>query len=164
MDWLVIFLTSVQTKALHYTTSGPLTWERNIETRRITIFFFNNILSSKCLTFIFILGNTQNSFSCGWNSGSFWSAKYLNLGQKLTICAVHHTFLEERHPEDTKNPFFWSPEVSRKFLSFDRLLNILMLKRYHWFPEKCYWTCKFNCPGFLKLSQLQNNPQYFESF
>ena len=93
--------------------------------------FFNNILSSKYLTFIFILGNTQNSFSCGWNSGSFWSAKYLNLGQKLTICAVHHTFLEERHPEDTKNPFFWSPEVSRKFLSFDRLLNILMLKRYH---------------------------------
>ena len=57
--------------------------------------------------------------------------KILESWAKANNLCSPSTFLEERHPEDTKNPFFWSPEVSRKFISFDRLLNILMLKRYH---------------------------------
>ena len=36
----------------------------------------------------------------------FWSVKYLNFGQKLQIWIAHHTFLESRHPEVTKNPYY----------------------------------------------------------
>ena len=47
--------------------------------------------------------------------GSFWSVKYLNFGQKLPIKTAHHNFLESRHPEFTKNPYYvLSPEWSEK--------------------------------------------------
>ena len=35
--------------------------------------------------------------------GLFWSVKYLNFRQKLPMWTAHHTFLESRHPEVTKN-------------------------------------------------------------
>ena len=43
--------------------------------------------------------------------GPFWSVKYLNFGQKLPIQTTHHTFIESRHSEVTKNPYYvLSPE------------------------------------------------------
>ena len=36
----------------------------------------------------------------------FWSVKYLNFGQKLLIQTTHHTFLEIRHAEVTKNSYY----------------------------------------------------------
>ena len=63
----------------------------------------------------FLFETSQNSFSCGPLFGLFWSVKYLNFGQKLTIRTTHDTFLESRHPEVTKNPYYVSsPEGSQK--------------------------------------------------
>ena len=36
----------------------------------------------------------------------FWSVKDPNFGQKLPIWIVHHTFLESRHAEVTKNSYY----------------------------------------------------------
>ena len=47
----------------------------------------------------------QNSFSCGFPFGPFWSVKQLNFSQKLPIRTVHHNFLESRHPEVAKNSY-----------------------------------------------------------
>ena len=48
----------------------------------------------------------------------FWSVKYLHFGQKLPIQPTNHTFLERRHPEITKNPYYvLSPEWSQKKVS-----------------------------------------------
>ena len=50
--------------------------------------------------------------------GPFWSAKYLNFGQKLPIWTTYHTFLESRHPEVTKNPYYvLSPKWNQKNVS-----------------------------------------------
>ena len=50
-----------------------------------------------------------------WSFGPFWSVKYLNFGKKLPIRTAHHTFLESKHPEVTKNPYYvLSPEGSQK--------------------------------------------------
>ena len=38
--------------------------------------------------------------------GSFWSVKCLDFGQKVQIRMAHHTFLERRHPEVTKNAYY----------------------------------------------------------
>ena len=38
--------------------------------------------------------------------GPFWSVKYLHIGQKLSIRTTHHTFLENRHHEVTKTPYY----------------------------------------------------------
>ena len=54
------------------------------------------------LTFISEFENTQNSFPCGPPFGLFCSVKYI-FDQKLQIWTAHHTFLESRHPEVTKN-------------------------------------------------------------
>ena len=70
------------------------------------------------VTFIFVFENSQNSFSCDSPFGSFWSVKCLNFGQKPPIRTAHHTFLESRHPEVTKNPYYvLSPEGSQKKIS-----------------------------------------------
>ena len=51
-------------------------------------------------------------------TGLFWSVKYLNFGRKLLFWTAHHTFLESRHPEATKNPYYvLSPERSQKKIS-----------------------------------------------
>ena len=34
------------------------------------------------------------------------SVKNLSFGQKLPIWAVHYTFLESKHPDVTKNPYY----------------------------------------------------------
>ena len=47
--------------------------------------------------------------------GPFWSVKHLNFWQKLPIRTAHHTFLESRHPEVTKNLYYvLSPKMSKK--------------------------------------------------
>ena len=80
--------------------------EGSMETRQMTPFFIYVFLKLY-LAFIFIFQNGRNSFSCGHPFGLFWSVKYLNFGQKLPIRTTHHTFLESRHPEVTKNPYLW---------------------------------------------------------
>ena len=90
---------------------------RNIETRQMTP-FFSSTFYALFVTFIFIFGNSQNSFSCGVPFGQFWSVKYLNFGQKLPVQPTYHTFLESRHPEVTKNLYYaLSPEWSQKKVS-----------------------------------------------
>ena len=58
------------------------------------------------MLFIFVFENSQNSFSCGTTFGPFWSVKNLNFGQKLPSWIAHHTFLQSRHPEVTKNLYY----------------------------------------------------------
>ena len=71
-----------------------------METRQGTSFFASTF-STLFVTFVSVF---ENLFSCGLPLGPFWSVKYLNFGQKLPIWTTHHTFLESRHPEVTKNP------------------------------------------------------------
>ena len=56
------------------------------------------------INFIFILyiktSLCQNSFPFGLPCDSFWS---VNFGQNLPIGTAHHTSLESKHPEVTKN-------------------------------------------------------------
>ena len=35
--------------------------------------------------------------------GPFWSVKYFNFEQKLSIWTAHHAVIESKHPEVTKN-------------------------------------------------------------
>ena len=67
--------------------------EGNMETKQMTPFFSSTFFALTVFNFISEFENTQNSFSCG----QFWSAK------NLWIWAAHHTFLESRHPEVSKN-------------------------------------------------------------
>ena len=78
-----------------------------METRKMT--FFSSTFYALFVTFIFIFEYSQNSFSCGPPFGPFWSVKYFNFGQKLPIQPTHHTFLQSRHPEVTKNPCYVLP-------------------------------------------------------
>ena len=56
-----------------------------------------------------VFESSQNSFSCGL--GPFWFVKYFNFPQKLPIRTAHFTFLEIRHSDVTKNPYYvLSPE------------------------------------------------------
>ena len=83
-----------------------ITQEENIETRQMTLFFSSIFYTLTTVTFIFAIDNSQNSFSYGSAFCPFWSVKFLSFGQKLLIWTSHHTFLESRHPEATKNPNF----------------------------------------------------------
>ena len=82
-----------------------ITQEENMETRQITP-FFSSTFSALTVTFIFVFENSQNSFSCCPPFGRCWSVKYLNFGPKA-IWTADHTFLESRHPEATKNPYYF---------------------------------------------------------
>ena len=58
--------------------------------------------------------------------GPFWSVKCLNFGQNLPNRTTCHAFLESRHPEVSKNPYYvfsreWSQEkVSAHGLIFQK--------------------------------------------
>ena len=85
-----------------------------METRQTTP-FFSSTLCALFITVIFVFENTQNSFPCGPSFGPFLSVKCCNFGQKLPIRTAHHTFLESRHPEITKIPYYvLFPEGSQK--------------------------------------------------
>ena len=114
------FLAEVSTKLLKMPFLDNLKTifqEGNMETRQMTP-FFSSTFYALFVTFIFIFGNSQNSFSCGAPFGPFWSVKYLNFGQELPIQPTYHTFLESKHPEVTKNLYYaLSPEWSQKKVS-----------------------------------------------
>ena len=84
------------------------------------------------MTFIFVFEYNQNLFSYDLPFCTCWSSKYLNFGQKLPNRNPHHTFLESRDPEDTKNPcyVFCSPNGVEKhhFYCQAHGLNTLMLE------------------------------------
>ena len=81
-------------------------------------YFFHSSTFQLFVTFTFVFKNSQNSFSCGPPFSPFWSVKYLNFGKKLPIWTAHHTFLESRHLEVTKDPYYvFSTEGSQKKVS-----------------------------------------------
>ena len=102
----LLFLPEISTKLLKKCTfldnSRIITQEANMETQKMTPFF--HLLSTLYVCNIHsCIWNSPNLFSCGPTLGPFWSAKYLNFGQKLLIRTAHHTFLESRHPEVFQN-------------------------------------------------------------
>ena len=104
-----------------------------METRQMTA-FFSSAFSALFVTLIFLFENIQK-FILMWVPafGPFWSVKYLNLRQKLSIRTTHHTFLEKRHPEDTKSPYkVLSPKWSQKRLSSKWSQKIHQLMHYFW--------------------------------
>ena len=78
------------------------------------------------MLFIFVFENSQNSLSCGPTFGPFWSVNYLNFGQKLPSSIAHHTFLESRHPEVTKNLYYvLFPQGNQKKVSAHELFVLM---------------------------------------
>ena len=92
--------------------------------------------------------------------GLFCSVKYLNFEQKLLIQTAHHIFLENRHPEVTKNPnYVLSPKGSKKKVSANGLITVCRAVYILYF--------KINTPSphfllsflFWNLSQLSGQDQ-----
>ena len=77
-----------------------------MKTRQMAHFFHLTFLFELLVTFIFEFEYNQTLFSHGPPFCPFWCSKYLNFVQKLTRWNSHHTFLESRDPEDTKNPYY----------------------------------------------------------
>ena len=78
--------------------------------------FSSTFFRSNCLEHSFLnLNIVKIHFDVVPPFGPFWSVKYLNFGQKLPIQTIHHTFIESRHSEVTKNPYYvLSPEWGQK--------------------------------------------------
>ena len=85
--------------------------------------------------------------------GLFWSVNYLNFGQKLLIQTAHHTFLESRHPEVTKNPYCFVTHEEPKKVSVHGLIAVYRGVYIHYF--------KIDSPNFCYLLFSKNylNPQ-----
>ena len=91
--------------------------EGNMENRQMNP-FFSSTFSALFITFSFLFENSQNSFWCGPSFVPFWSVKYVNFWQKLPIWTIHHTSLESKYSEVTKNPcYILSPDRSQKKVS-----------------------------------------------
>ena len=100
-----------------------ITQEGNVETRQMTP-FFSSTFFALFETFIFVFENSQNSLLFGLPFSPFWSVKYPNFGQKLPIRIAHHTFLESRHPDLTKNLYCaLSREGSQETISAHGLIS-----------------------------------------
>ena len=76
-----------------------------METRQMTPFFYL-LFHSNCLYNSFLYLKIVNIHFKVVPLGPCWSVKYLSFGKKLPIWAVHDSFLESRHPEVTKNPYY----------------------------------------------------------
>ena len=86
--------------------------------------------------------------------GLFWSVKYLNFEEKLQIRAAHHTFIESRHPEVTKNPYYaFFPKGRQKKVSSHGLIAVCRSVYIHYFKTNAPIFC---CPLF---SENYRNPQ-----
>ena len=77
--------------------------------------------------------------------------------QKLPIWTAHHTFLESRHPEVNKNPYYiLSPEGNQKKLSAHGLILVAR-------ESKCMEIQKFRSSAkprkFLPLKQSQKKSE-----
>ena len=110
---ILIFFPEVSTKLakMHFFCFWTITQERNMETRQMT--------PSSSTTFSTL--TVCNIHFCIWIHfyvvpfGQLQSTKYPNFEQKLLTWIAHHTFLESRHPEVTKNSYYvLSPEGSQK--------------------------------------------------
>ena len=129
---LDFLLRSVQNcKKMHYFDNlRIITQEGNMETRQMIPFPLE-----LWITCIFVFENSQNSFSCCSPFGPFWSLKYLSFGKKLPIRTTHHTFIESRHPDTTKNRcYVLYPMGSQKKVSADRLF-LFHLKIHPYFKK-----------------------------
>ena len=117
-----------------------------METRQMTPFFSSTVYA--VCNIHFYIWKSQNPFTFGPPFGPFWSVKYLNFGQKSPIQSTHHTFLESRHPENTKNPYYvLSSEWSQKKVSAHGLQCLQIKSRA---PKKA-GECQFDN---LTLSHL----------
>ena len=103
------FLAEVSTELqkMHFLDNWrTITQEGSMETRQMTL-FFSSTFSNLFVIFISEFENAQNSFSCGppplVHSGLRNTSIF---GQQLPIQTAHHTFLESRHPEVTKNLYY----------------------------------------------------------
>ena len=57
--------------------------------------------------------------------GLYRSVKYLSFEQRLLIRTAHHIFLESRHHEVTKNPYYvLSPKGNQKKVSANGLILV----------------------------------------
>ena len=94
---------------------------------------------------------------CSLQFGPFWSVKYFNFGQKLPIRTAHHTFLERRHPEVNKNPYYvLSPEGSQKKLSAYGLILVVRESKCMEIQKSCS-SAKLR--KFLPLKQSQKKSE-----
>ena len=116
--------------------------------------FYLLFLLQMFATFIFIFENGQISFSCGPLFGLFRSVKYLNFEQKLPSRTAYQIFLESRHREVTKNPYYvLSPKGSQKKVSYNGLIPVYRGVYIHYFKISPPTFC---CPHF---SENYLNPQ-----
>ena len=78
--------------------------------------------------------------------GLFWSVNYLNFEQKLPIRTAHHIFLERRHTEVTKNPYYvLFPKGNQKKMSANELIPVCRGVYIHYFKINPSTFC---CPLF----------------
>ena len=81
-------------------------------------FFCSTCLSRSVLNLKILKIHFHRDHIFHFSFGPFWSLKYL-IFSKLLIRAAHHSFLESRHAEATKNlyyVFFHPPEPNAPFL------------------------------------------------
>ena len=78
--------------------------ERNMKTRQMTPFYLIYFFCSNCLCHLFLnLKILKTHFHMVFPSVHSGPLKTSIFGQKLPMQTAHHTFLEIRHPEITKN-------------------------------------------------------------
>ena len=106
------------------------------------------------VAFMFGFENVQNSFSCGPRFGPFWSVKYLNFEQKLPIRTIHHNFLESRHTEVTKYPYYiLSPEWSQKRYQLMDYRAIWKFYSCGWYQCRTKWCLHEKFLSDLRLQK-----------
>ena len=129
--YLDLLLRSAQTckKCTFLKNLRTISQKGNKETRQMIPFFHLLFLPLLFVIFTSEFENIQNWFSCSL----FSPVKYLNLwtsDQRLPIWTPHHTFLESRHPEVTKNLYYVLSTAGAKYLLQSMYYNIHWCSRY----------------------------------
>ena len=116
-----------------------ITQEGNMETRRMTPFFFSSTFSALTVTFIFVFENSQNWFWCGPPSGPFWSVKYLKFGQGPPIRATRLIlcFVPQVGPKGGVSS--WAGYDHIFWCEIHICQSSLALRYFHWAPGA--WAC-----------------------
>ena len=97
--WMLLTIKAEKADNLRTITQGE-----NMETRQMTPFFSSIFSALTACNIHFCIWRYW--FSCGPPFDPFWPLKYLNFWLKLPIQTAQHTFLESRHPEVTKGPYY----------------------------------------------------------